>query len=111
MTFALALARQDPQGRVADVHADALGDGLERGGRELDALCCNLQCRVLCAMLDRRGWLTGVGRGLGRFLHRIRPLHFLRDAAGYSDVAIGIVRKYLADIPQEWGKPRVIVIQ
>lgn len=34
----------------------------------------------------------------------------ITDVAGYSYVVVGVVRKYLADNPQEWGKPATVVI-
>lgn len=42
----------------------------------LYAAACNAGFILQCLIVG--GWLNGVGRGLGRFLHRIRPLHFLR---------------------------------
>lgn len=34
----------------------------------------------------------------------------IADTSGYSYVAVGVVRQYLADNPQEWGKPAAIVV-
>lgn len=35
----------------------------------------------------------------------------ITDTSGYSYVAIGVVRKYLADNPQEHGKPAIVVVR
>lgn len=34
----------------------------------------------------------------------------IKDTSGYSYVTVGVVRKYLAENPQEWGKPAVVVV-
>ena len=35
----------------------------------------------------------------------------IKDTSGYSYVAIGVVRKYLTDHPESYGKPAIVVVQ